>query len=60
MTLLEALNTAAIDRKAIVSCVGRRYEPTDLAVTWYGNHYASYADLGMTKGEREGIWKTAE
>ena len=56
MTLLEAIS-AASSGSTIVSCVGERYTPDDLAPIWISNRCVAYSSVGMTKEEREGAWR---
>ncbi|MDN8588759.1 hypothetical protein Q0V21_08245 [Paenibacillus sp. 11B] len=59
MNLLEAAKVSA-KGKIVISNTGREYEPHDLRVTWYGEHYASMRTADMTSDEAKGRWRLKE
>lgn len=41
----------------VISNTGKRYSSEMLNVKWFGSHYASMSNCGMTDEERKGEWE---
>lgn len=56
MKLTQAIYEAK-PTSVLISNEGKRYSFADMAPKWYGRHYASFNDVGMTISERKGEWR---